>query len=196
MKILRYLNLFFVALIFNFCSDNYSTEIRDSIIKEFSTNQNVEYVNHYYDTEDWENVMDFDVVLKNNIHMYIAGCQYDENRDLVYDSVYHINDWFLLEIIHYEVEDKYVIMSAERKENELMGKSLKYLLNNYQELCDLYMNAPEFDSTLYTNLKETFEKVPNKCMYDIYDENGRKIGVSKLYRRREKIGIIPLQTSR
>ena len=58
------------------------------------------------------------------------------------------------------------------------------------------MNAPEFDSTLYTNLKETFEKVPNKCMYDIYDENGRKIGVSKLYRRREKIGIIPLQTSR
>ena len=184
MKILTYLNLFFVTLIFNFCSGNYSTEIRDSIIKEFSTNQNVEYVNHYYDTEDWENVMDFDVVLKNNIHMYIAGCQYDENKDLVYDSVYHINDWFLLEITHYEVEDKYVIMSAERKENELMGKSLKYLLNNYQELCDLYMNAPEFDSTLYTNLKETFEKVPNKCMYDIYDENGRKIGVSKLYRRR------------
>ena len=39
----------------------------------------------------------------------------------------------LLEIIHYEVEDKYVIMSAERKKNELMGKSLRYLLNIYQD---------------------------------------------------------------
>ena len=46
------------------------------------------------------------------------------------------------------------------------------------------MNVPEFDPAPYKTLKETFYNAPEKCMYDIYDENGRIIGVSKLYRRR------------
>ena len=50
---------------------------------------------------------------------------------------------------------------------------------NYED-----MNVPEFDPAPYKTLKETFGNAPEKCMYDIYDENGRIIGVSKLYRRR------------
>ena len=184
MTILTYLNLFFIVLIFHFCSDNYSAETRDSIVNEFSSNKNVVSVNHYYDTEDWKNVMSFDITLKNDVRMYIAGCQYDKNNDLIYESVYHINGWYLLEIIHYGTEDKYDSSSANKREIELMGNSVKYLLDNYQELFDFYMNVPEFDPAPYKTLKETFYNAPEKCMYDIYDENGRIIGVSKLYRRR------------
>ena len=69
MTILTYLNLFFIVLIFHFCSDNYSAETRDSIINEFSSNQNVVSVNHYYDTEERKNVMSFDITLKNDVRM-------------------------------------------------------------------------------------------------------------------------------
>ena len=41
MTILTYLNLFFIVLIFHFCSDNYSAETRDSIVNEFSSNKRV-----------------------------------------------------------------------------------------------------------------------------------------------------------
>lgn len=186
MKIITNLNLFFIILVFHFCSDNYSTEIRDSIINEFASNQNVVSINHYYDIEDWKNVMDFDVTLKNDVRMYIAECQYDKDKNLVYESVYDINGWWLREIIHYETEDKYDSSSAYKKKNELMGNSVRYLLDNYQELCDFYMSAPEFDPVPYNTLKETFDNAPDKCMYDIYDENGKLIGVSKLYRWKEQ----------
>ena len=77
MTILTYLNLFFIVLIFHFCSDNYSAETRDSIVNEFSSNKNVVSVNHYYDTEDWKNVMDFDVTLKNGVNVKCCGLRFE-----------------------------------------------------------------------------------------------------------------------
>lgn len=64
----------------------------------------------------------------------------------------------------------------------LGNDSLIYLLDNYQKLYDFYMNAPEFEPGKSETFKEIFDKVPEKCMYDIYDDNGKIIGVSKLYR--------------
>lgn len=50
------------VLLFHFCSDDYSVEVRDAIIDTVSSNQNVVTINHYYDTEDWKNVMDFIII--------------------------------------------------------------------------------------------------------------------------------------
>lgn len=183
MKIIAYMWISLAVLLFHFCSDDYSVEVRDAIIDTVSSNQNVVTINHYYDTEDWKNVMDFDVMLKNDVRMYIAGCKRDKNREFIYETIYDINDWMPVEIVHYMNSDTYGFNHMNDRLKEFLGNdSLTYLLDNYKELCDFYMNAPEFDSTPYKTLKETFDNAPDKCMYDIYDENGTVIGVSKLYR--------------
>lgn len=68
-----------------------------------------------------------------------------------------------------------------------MGNSLGYLLDNYQTLYDLYMDAPEIDSVLYdANKKEIFDSFSDKSMFDVYDEDTHEvIGVGKLFRKKD-----------
>lgn len=186
MKIIAYMWISLAVLLFHFCSDNYSTEIRDSIINEFSNNQNVVSVNHYYDTEDWKNVMDFDVMLKNDVRMYIAGCKRDKNGEFIYETIYDINDWMPVEIVHYMNSDTYGFNHMNDRLKEFLGNdSLTYLLDNYKKVYDFCMSIPEIDCINYKDLKAAFNNIPTEFMYTVYDRNTDEvIGVGKLYRNR------------
>ncbi len=183
MKII-YAPLILPLLLFFFCTDEYSVEIRDAMIDTVSGNQNVVIINYYYDTEDWKNVMDFDITLKNDVRMYIAGCKRNKNGEFIYRYVSNINNWSLYEIIHYEDSDKYESKFPKDTAKDFLGNnSLEYLLENYQKLYDFYMSVPEFSAISYNKDKETFDNIPDEFVFDVYDEESCKvIGVGKLYR--------------
>ena len=157
-------------LLFFFCTDEYSVEIRDAMIDTVSGNQNVVIMNYYYDTEDWKNVMDFDITLKNDVRMYIAGCKRNKNGEFIYRYVSNINNWSLYEIIHYEDSDKYESkFPKDMAKDFLENNSLEYLLENYQKLYDFYMSVPEFSAISYNKDKETFDNIPDEFVFDVYD---------------------------
>lgn len=188
MKII-YAPLILPLLLFFFCTDEYSVEIRDAMIDTVSGNQNVVIINYYYDVEDWKNVMDFDITLKNDVRMYIAGCKRNKNGEFIYRYVSNINNWSLYEIIHYEDSDKYESKFPKDTAKDFLGNnSLEYLLENYQKLYDFYMSVPEFSATSYNKDKETFDNIPDEFVFDVYDEESCKvIGVGKLYRVKKDI---------
>lgn len=188
MKII-YAPLILPLLLFFFCTDEYSVEIRDAMIDTVSGNQNVVIINYYYDVEDWKNVMDFDITLKNDVRMYIAGCKRNKNGEFIYRYVSNINNWSLYEIIHYEDSDKYESKFPKDTAKDFLGNnSLEYLLENYQKLYDFYMSVPEFSAISYNKDKETFDNIPDEFVFDVYDEESCKvIGVGKLYRVKKDI---------
>lgn len=179
---MKTMKIIFIFLFISACSEDY---YRKSMLEEVSSNPNVETINRWHYSYDWQNLIDLDISLKNGVRIYITDCKRDKNKNLVYDRFYDINGWWLWESIHYKDSDTYDCKSAISKAKEVLGNnSVIYLLDNCQELYDFYMNAPEFEPNKSNTFKEIFDKAPKKCMYDIYDENGRIIGVSKLYRRR------------
>lgn len=181
--------LFFLVLIaslmFFWCEDDPRDE--KAMFEEISSHPNVVAINRWKNEHDWKNIFYLDISLKNDVLMVIAGCKRGENNDIAYESVYEVNGWWLMKAIHYEDTDEYAFISANDIREKLMGNSLEYLLENYQTLYDLYMNALEFDFASYNTRKEFFDTIPDEGIFDVYDEEtGKVIGVGKLYRRKER----------
>lgn len=119
--------------------------------------------------------------------MEISGCKRCENNDIIYRKIYTVNAWWLYKAIHYGDSDEYDFSPASDIEERLMGNSLEYLLDNYQTLYDLFMNAPEVDFALYEANKKNFDSIPDKGMFEVYDEEtGKVIGMGKLFRKKNE----------
>ena len=175
--------LFILFCIFQiFFNSDYPRDEAD-MLEEISSNQNVVVINQVYHGSDWKNIFDIDISLKNDMRMRIVDCKRGENNDIVYERVRIVNGWRLYKAVYYEESGEYDCGFASDIEKRLMGNSLEYLLDNYQTLYDLYMNAPEPDFASCKTNKEIFDSIPDKGMFDVYDEeNGKVIVVRKLYR--------------
>lgn len=174
--------LFYIFQLF-FCSDDLRHEA--VMLEEISSHQNVVTINHCYNVSDWKNIFGIDISLKNDVRMRIANCKRGENSDIVYEKVRIVNGWRLYKAVYYEDSGEYDFSPASDIEERLMGNSLEYLLDNYQTMYDLFMNAPEVDFALYEANKKNFDSIPDKGMFDVYDEEtGKVIGVGKLFRKK------------
>ena len=158
----------------------------DAMLEEISSHQNVVAINRWKHESDFKNIFYLDISLKNDVRMEIHGCKRGENNDIVYKGIYTVNGWWLWKAVYYEDSVEYDCSLARDIEKRLMGNSLEYLLDNYQTLYDLYMNAPEPDFASCKTNKEIFDSIPNKGMFDVYDEEtGKVIGVGKLFREKD-----------
>lgn len=159
----------------------------DVMLEEISSYQNFVAINSWERENDYRNIFYLDISLKNDVRMKISYCKRDENKDIVYGEVDIINGWRLKKAIYYEDTDEYDFISANDIREKLMGNSLEYLLDNYQTLYDLYMNAPEIDRASYNTRKEFFNSIPDEGMFDVYDEEtGKVIGVGNLFRVKDR----------
>lgn len=173
--------LFFVSLMFFWCEDDPRDE--DAMLEEIKNHQNVVAINRWGREHDFRNIFYLDVSLKNDVRIYVYGCKRGENKDIIYKEVYTVNGWRLIKAVYYEDTDEYDSNFADDIIERMMGHSLEYLLDNYQTLYDLYMNAPEIDHDSYNTRKEFFDSIPDEGMFDVYDEEtGKVIGVGKLFR--------------
>ena len=138
---------------------------------------------------DWKNIFALDISLKNDVRMSIADCKRDKNGELVYHSIYYINYWKLVEVVHYTNSDKYDFNHRDDRAKEFLGNdSLIYLLDNYKKAYDFYMSVPEVDCVNYENLRGTFDEKNTEFVYYVYDkETNEVIGVGKLYREKNWI---------
>lgn len=165
-----------------------SDDPRDGVamLEEISSHQNVVVINQVYHGSDWKNIFDIDISLKNDMRMRIVDCKRGENNDIVYKGIYTVNGWWLWKAVYYEDSCEYDCSLARDIEKRLMGNSLEYLLDNYQTLYDLYMNALEPDFASCKTNKEIFDSIPDKGMFNVYDEEtGKVIGVGKLFREKD-----------
>ena len=159
----------------------------DAMLEEISSHQNVVVINKFSRESDWKNIFYLDISLKNGVRMYITYCKRGENNDIVYRNVRTVNGWRLYKAVYYEDSCEYDCSLARDIEKRLMGNSLEYLLDNYQTLYDLYMNAPEPDFASCKTDKGIFDSIPDKGMFDVYDEEtGKVIGVGKLFRKKDE----------
>lgn len=174
-----------IFLLFIHCSDDDPRD-GDVMLEEISSHQNVVAINKWKHESDWKNIFYLDISLKNDVRIYIEGCERGDDKDIVYDRVFEINGWNIWEIIYYTDLDIYNYGGAFGKEREFLGNdSLMHLLDNYQKLYDFYMGIPRIDYVPYGYLRETFNSTSDKYKYDVYDGNGKVIGASKLYRAKK-----------
>lgn len=177
----------FAILLFLIFSDDYSVGVRDAIVDTFLNNQNVVVISRYYDTKEWKNLMDFDITLKNDVRMKIEGCKKNKNGEFVYESIEEINDYWLREIFYSADWNMYLNRFGMNSPKGIFGNdSLEYLLDNYQEVYDFCMDAPEFDGSSYYEKKKILDNIPDKFMYNVYNKKtGKLLGVAKLYKTKK-----------
>ena len=178
--------LFILFCIFQLFFNNDDPRDGVAMREEISSHQDVVAINRWKQESDWKNIFYLDISLKNDVRMEINGCKRGENNDIVYKGIYTVNGWWLWKAVYYEDSCEYDCSLARDIEKRLMGNSLEYLLDNYQTLYDLYMNASEVDFASCKTNKEIFDGIPDKGMFDVYDEEtGKVIGVGKLFRKKD-----------
>lgn len=179
--------LFILFCIFQIFFNSDDPRDEAAMLEEISSHQNVVVINQVYHGSDWKNIFDIDISLKNDMRMRIVDCKRGENNDIVYERVRIVNGWRLYKAVYYEDSGEYDCGFASDIEKRLMGNSLEYLLDNYQTLYDLYMNAPDPDFASCKTDKGIFDSIPDKGMFDVYDEEtGKVIGVGKLFRKKDE----------
>lgn len=180
--------LFILFYIFQLFFNSDDPRDKDAMLEEISSHQDVVAINEFSRVSDWKNIFVLDISLKNDVRMYIADCKRDKNGELVYDSIFYINDWKPVEIVHYTNSVKYGFNHMDDRLKEFLGNdSLIYLLDNYKRVYDFYMSVPKVDCINYENLKVTFDNIPTEFVYNVYDEEtGKVIGVGKLFREKDE----------
>ncbi len=155
----------------------------EAMFEEIASHPNVVSIDRQESAHDRKNIYFLRISLKNDAFMEIRDCERDENNAIVYEKVNMVNGWQLWKAVRYADSGKYYCSRASDIEKRLMGNSLEYLLDNYEKLYDLYMNAPEVDRYTYDTCREFFDNISDEGMVDVYDEDTDEvIGVGKLYR--------------
>lgn len=56
--------------------------VRAVLLEKVSSNRNVETINCWHHSNDWNDLIDLDVSLKNGIRIFITDCKIDKNKSL------------------------------------------------------------------------------------------------------------------